>query len=243
MSDCYLTSNITGINYYTDIGRFTDKSNNVNERDNLFKIWWTDQIAQYGTKTTYYVKNYALSATDKFYGENTVDGFETGTDIVMVMTLNDSSIAFSQFGLTSNDEVEAYIDITTYNKTLSSFYDTEHGEVIEPKAGDVFKLTELGDDRPNGREGKYFEITERVDENISTINQLQGHYVFKIKAKRYDFSYTDNNVEEAVSDQVTNDTLSGNVTESEQSYIDDIDTAQASYFDYGTNDDVYGDYS
>lgn len=241
MSDCYLTTSITGVNYYNDIGRFTDKSNNVNERNNLFKVWWKDQISLYGTNTTYFVRNFALSAADKFYGENTVDGFEVGTDLVMIMTINDNSITFSKFGLTSDDEVEAFIDISTYQSTLSGVYDD--GELVEPKAGDVFKLTELGDDRPGDREGKYFEITERVEENVSTINQLQGHYVYKIKARRYDFSYTDNDVKEAASEQVTNDALSGNVTESAQSYIDDIDIAQASYFDYGTNDDVYGDYS
>ena len=59
---CYSTSNITGINYYTDTGRFTNKSNNTNERDNLFKVWWKDQIAQYGTSTTYFVRDFTLSA-------------------------------------------------------------------------------------------------------------------------------------------------------------------------------------
>lgn len=239
--NCYITDSISGVNYHTSTARFTDKSNNSNERDRLFKSWWKDQIAQYGTQTTYYVRDFTLSAADKFYGENTVDGFKTGTSLVMVMNLSDNSITFSKFGLTSDDEVEAYIDISTYQSTLSTSYVS--GEVIEPKAGDVFQLTELGNDRPGNRDGKYFEITERVDENITTINQLQGHYLFKIKARRFDFSYTDNDVEEAESDQVTNDALSGKVTDSEQSYIDDIDIQQASYFNYGTNDDVYGDYS
>ena len=240
---CYSTSNITGINYHTNVARFTDKSNNSNERDNLFKIWWKDQIALYGSSTTYFVRNFALSAADKFYGENTVNGYKDGTTLVMIMNLTDNSITFSKFGLTSDDEVEAYIDISTYQSTLSSHYDTDNGELIEPKAGDVFQLTELGNDRPGSREGKYFEITERVDESISTINQLQGHYVFKIKARRHDFSHTDDDVEEASSEQITDDALSGRVTDTEQSYIDDLDTEQASYFDYGTNDDVYGDYS
>ena len=238
---CYSTSNITGINYHTDVARFTDKSNNSNERNNLFKIWWKDQIALYGTQTTYYVRDFTLSAADKFYGENTTSGFLTGTNLVMVMNLTDNSITFSKFGLTSDDEVEAYIDISTYQETLSTQY--SGSELIEPKAGDVFQLTELGNDRPGSREGKFFEITERVDESISTINQLQGHYLFKIKARRYDFSHTDDDVEEVVSEQITNDALSGKTTDTIQDYINDLDTEQASYFDYGTNDDVYGDYS
>ena len=238
---CYSTSNITGINYYTSTGRFTDKSNNSNERDNLFKVWWKDQIAQYGTSTTYFVRDFTLSAADKFYGENTVSGFKSGTTLVMVMNLSDNSITFSKFGLTSDDEVEAYIDISTYQSTLSSSYVS--GEVIEPKAGDVFQLTEFGDDRPAGRDGKYFEITERVDESINTINPLQGHYLYKIKARRFDFSYTDNDVEEGASEQITDDALSGKTTDTIQDYINDLDTEQATYFNYGANDDVYGDYS
>lgn len=238
---CYSTSNITGINYYTSTGRFTDKSNNSNERDNLFKVWWKDQIAQYGTSTTYFVRDFTLSAADKFYGENTVSGFKSGTTLVMVMNLSDNSITFSKFGLTSDDEVEAYIDISTYQSTLSSSYVS--GEVIEPKAGDVFQLTEFGNDRPGGRDGKYFEITERVDESINTINPLQGHYLYKIKARRFDFSYTDNDVEEGASEQITDDALSGKTTDTIQDYINDLDTEQATYFNYGANDDVYGDYS
>jgi hypothetical protein len=238
---CYITDSVSGINYYSNTGRFTDKSNNTNERERLFKVWWRDQIAQYGTSTTYFVRDFTLSAADKFYGENTVDGFKEGTTLVMVMQLSDNSITFSKYGLTSDDEVEAYIDISTYQYTLSSMYLSS--ESIEPKAGDVFQLTELGNDRPVSRTGKYFEITERVDESINSINQLQGHYLFKIKARRYDFSHTDDDVEESASEQITDDALSGKTSESVQDYINDLDTEQASYFNYGDNDDVYGDYS
>lgn len=246
---CYIKESVTGVNYHGSTARFTDKSLNVNERERLYKIWWKDQIALYGTKVSYFVRNFALSAADTFYGENTIDGFKPSTSLIMAINLNDQSITYSKFGIQSEDDLEAFIDITTYSETLSSRYDSL--EVIEPKAGDVFQLTELGNDalgggaqRPNGREGKYFEITERVEESVSSnINQLQGHYLYRIKARRYDFTYTDNDVEEAVSEQVTNDALSGKTTDNAQSYIDDIDVEQLSYFDYGSNDDVYGDYS
>lgn len=240
---CYITETVNGINYYSNTGRFTDKANNTNERERLYKTWWRDQIAQYGTSTTYFTRNFTLTASDKFYGENTIGGFKDGISLVMVMALTDNSITFSKFGLTSDDEVEAYIDISTFQETLSDNYDTNNNYSIEPKAGDVFQLTELGNDRVNGRSGKYFEITERVDESIATINQLQGHYIFKIKARRHDFSYTDNDVEESSSEQITDDSLSGKTTDSIQGYINDLDTEQSSYFNYGTNDDVYGDYS
>ena len=238
---CYITENINSQKYYYDSARFTDKSNNGNERTFLFKSWWKDQIAQFGMSTTYYTRNFHLSAADKFYGENTVDGFYNGQSLVMAINLTDNSIQFSKFGITSDDEVEAYIDIQTFQETLSTNYLSS--ELIEPKAGDVFQLTEFGSDRVGGRDGKFFEITERVDESIATINQLGGHYLFKIKARRHDFSHTDDDVEEAVSEQITDDSLSGRLVDSAQDYINDLDTEQNQYFDYGQSDEVYGDYS
>lgn len=238
--NCYITDTISGVNYYTDTLRFTDKSNNYNERNNLFKNWWRDQIALYGISINYFVRDFVLSASDKFYGENTISGFKDSRNLVILVKLTDNSIKFSQFGITSDDTIDAVIDIETYQQTLSSLYN--NGELIEPKAGDVFQLTEFGNDRPGGRDGKYFEITERVDESIDSINQLQGHYVFKIKARRYDFTYTDNDVEEAVSEQVTDDALSGKITDPQQDYINDLDAQQSNYFNYNNQDDVYGDY-
>ena len=239
---CYLTGGHVSTKYYRTANlRHVDKSANSNERNLLFKTWWRDQIAQFGINTTYYTRNFALSAANRFYGENTVDGFYNGQSIVMAINLSDNAFAFTQFGIQSNDEVEAYIDITTFQETLSTNYLS--GELIEPKAGDVFQLTDFGTDRPGGREGNFFEITERVDQSIAQINSLAGHYVFKIKARRHDFSHTDDDLEQDLSEQVTDDSLSGRLIDSAQSYVNDIDQEQSSYFDYGSNDSVYGDYS
>mgnify|MGYP001221206574 CR=1 FL=1 len=60
------------------------------------------------------------------------------------------------------------------------------------KLGLVFELTEYGNDRPNNRQSKFFEITEKLDQDISQINNLQGHYVFLLKAKRLDYSFEPN---------------------------------------------------
>lgn len=238
---CFLSGTISGVNYYDGNSiRFTDKSNNSNEREQLFKNWWNDQIAQYGTQVTYFVRDFTLSAANKFFGENTTDGFRTGTSLVMAVDLTNNAVQFSQYGIMGSDELDAFIDIATFQETLSSLYLS--GESIEPKAGDVFQLTEFGNDRVNGREGKFFEITERNDEDISKINPLQSHFLFKIKAARFDFSYTDNDVEETVSDQLTEDALSGLTTEPEQEYTNDLDSDQSTYFDYDGNDNTYGNY-
>ena len=97
----------------------------------------------------------------------------------------------------------------------------------------MFNLIELGADRPGGRGGKHFEITERLDQDVNQINQLLGHYVWLIKAKRHDYSFEPGLSPEAVSDQVNDDPI--------------VDGLSKEVFDYNEspftiNDDVYGDY-
>jgi hypothetical protein len=112
----------------------------------------------------------------------------------MAVTLNENAITLSKFGFESDDDITAYIHISSFYDsfyTLSSVYDTQYN-VVEPKAGDVFQLSEYGNDRPNDRQAKYFEITEKLDQDIAQMNQLGGHYVFLIKAKRLDYSFEPN---------------------------------------------------
>tara|TARA_A100001201_G_scaffold143309_1_gene144391 strand:- start:585 stop:1316 length:732 start_codon:yes stop_codon:yes gene_type:complete len=239
----FLTESISAIKYLNDAEetiRFNLKKNNTNERAQTYKRWWKEQVRLYGTKIDYYVRNFTLSASDKVYGENTDGGFHPKATFVMLIDLTDGSLTYSQYGLVSDDELTAIIDIETYQKSLSSYYDD--ADSTEPKAGDVFQLTEYGDDRPNGRDGKIFEITERLDQSVMEINQLQGHYVFRLKARRNDHAFLPNLTPEAGSTQVSDTSGVGPLTATEIDYINDLDTDQSSYFDYGTNDDVYGDY-
>jgi len=239
----FLTETISAIQYHSDAEqtiRFNLKSNAVNERAQTYKRWWKEQVRLYGTQIDYYVRDFTLSASDKLYGENTHLGYHPKATFVMLMDLTDGSLTYSQYGLVSDDELTAIIDIETYQQSLSTYYD--NATSTEPKAGDVFQLTEYGDDRPNNRNGKIFEITERLDESINEINQLQGHYVFRLKARRNDHTFLSGLDAEAGSTQVTDTSGVGPLTAIETDYINDLDTESSTYFDYGTNDDVYGDY-
>ncbi len=239
----FLTENIEAVKYFSDAEqtiRFNLKSNTVSERAQTYKRWWKEQIRLYGTKIDYYVRNFALSATDKVYGENTHQGYHPKASFVMLMDLTDGSLTYSQYGLVSDDELTAIIDIETYKQSLSTYY--ADADNTEPNAGDVFQLIEYGDDRPRGRNGKIFEITERLDQSINEINQLQGHYVFRLRARRNDHAFLPGLTPEAGSTQVTDTSGVGSLTAIETDYINDLDTDQSSYFNYGSNDDVYGDY-
>ena len=244
----FLTETITAVNYYTDdekTTRFNYKLSATNERAQTYKRWWKEQVRLYGTEIDYYVRKFDLSNTDKVYGENPYEGYHPKATFVMLMDLTDGAITYSQYGLVSDDELTAIIDIETYQSTLSSYYhDAGFTGTLsaEPNAGDVFQLTEYGSDRPAGRNGKIFEITERLDEAVSEINQLQGHYVFKLRARRNDHTFLPGLTAEDKSTQVVDVSGIGPLTAIEADYINDLDTEQSTYFDYGSSDDVYGDY-
>ena len=136
--------------------------------------------------------------------------------------------------------------------TGAATHNFDEKQIAEPNAGDVFQLIEFGDDRPEGRNGKIFEITERLDESVKEINQLQGHYVFKLRARRNDHTFLPTVIgqgetaselaAEAKSTQVSDVSGAGRLSSPDADYGNDLDTEQTEYFDYGTNDDVYGDY-
>lgn len=97
-----------------------------------------------------------------------------------------------------------------------------------------------------------FEITERRDENLTMqINQLGGHYIWILHAKRFDYSYQPNAPREPGSDQVSDETLYGklsggtNYPEKDKTYTDNTDDAAEnnwSYIKRGNNTNVYGGY-
>jgi len=241
----FLTTSVNATKYYEDAEnttRFNFKLSGTTERDQTYKVWWKEQIRLYGTEIDYYVRNFELSASDKVYGENTHQGYHPKATFVMLMNLTDGSLTYSQYGLVSDDEIDAVIDISTFQENVSSYYSGVSSTI--PKAGDVFQLTEYGSlDRPGGKDGKIFEVTERMDEMINEINPLQGHYVFKLKARRNDHTFLPGLTAEEMSTMVSDTSGVGPLTALEtDNYINDLDTEQESYFDYGTNDDVYGDY-
>ena len=121
----------------------------------------------------------------------------------------------------------------------------------EPKSGDVFTLSEYGDDRPEGRGGKSFEVTQRLDQESSKINPLMGHYVWMVNAKRLEYTFNPGLTAEKKSYQVTDTIfsvwLSGLTNPQTNTKVDstnDSTTESKKIFDFTTDgdDDVYGDY-
>lgn len=191
------------LQYTTSSLRFTDKENNWCER-NLYSNYWREQISLYGQNVSYQRNMYNVLSADNVYGEQPLQAFEDPKSLIMAVNLTENALVLSKFGYQSDDQITAYVHI-------SSFY-AVYPPDAEPKAGDIFKLTEYGSDRPGERDGKLFEVTERVDQDNSQINPLMGHYVWMLKAKRFDYSYEVNVTPEKGNKQVFDDTKYGTLS-------------------------------
>jgi hypothetical protein len=212
-----------------------DKENTQSEQ-NLISNQWREIINLYGQRIQYYVNNFSLSSADNLYGEEPTQVYSPPIQIIAAINLNDNALMLSKYGLLSDDELTAYIHI-------SAFYDT-FGYGAEPKSGDVFQLYEYGLGRPGGRNGKFFEITERLDEDVASINQLKGHYVWLVKAKRFEWSFEPGLSGSAVNQQVYDDIKPAGVQGADKNYSFNVDIDSKKIFDYSLTDysDVYGGY-
>lgn len=215
--------------------RYTNKDNNECER-NMVSNWWREQINLYGQKVGYIVNTTSTLSADMLYGEQPTQKYNPPVDLVIAINLNENALMLSKFGLVSDDEVTAFIHI-------SSFY-AAFGPGEEPKSGDLFQLVEYGKDRPGGRNGNIYEITQRLDQDIAQINPLAGHYVWLIKAKRFEYSFEPGVDQEARNDQVFEDTRNPFASGANKSYNYDVNEASKKVFDYSKTDygDVYGGY-
>lgn len=170
-------------------GQFFNPGNFSGEQviyDTAFK----DLINNFGVPVNYYVNTFNLSTADLLYGENPTRRFLGPVELQMYVELSENAINLSKFGFASDDDLTGYLHIDTFTSTMGSvIYYSCFNQAIEPKAGDIIELTSLGCDRPNGRGPKWFEITERVDQDIAQLNPLLGHYVYRIRAKRYEHSF------------------------------------------------------
>lgn len=219
----------------------------------VYDMAFQDLINSYGVPINYFVNTFNISTADTLYGEEPTRPYQGPFALQMYIELNENAITLSRFGFASDDDLTGYLHINTFTTTMSSLVDyASFGQVIEPKSGDVIEIAALGCDRPNGRGPKLFEVTERVDQDVAAINPLLGHYVYRLRAKRYEHSFEPGLSAERQNQQVFENSFSGvisanipGVISSEpKSYPGDIDSeSRTEVLDMSVNDtDIYGTY-
>ncbi len=179
----------------------------------IFDLGYKDLINNFGITVEYYVNGFNLSAADTFYGEHTLARYTGPVEMKSYVELTEPNVALMKWGFDPQDELTAYLHIDSFFATMSglSVY-VDNGQRVEPKSGDLIKLTTLGCDRPGDRGPKIFVITERTDQDVSKINPLLGHYVWRLSAKRYTTSYETNAPRESGEDQVYENEFAGKLS-------------------------------
>lgn len=228
-----------------------DKEQNAAERCTISNAI-EEAINRYGSTVAYYVNTYNVSAANNLYGEDPTSIYYGPTNVVMYIKLSENSITLRRLGLDSNDEITAYVHISAYNAVFSplSVYPALE-QAIEPKAGDVFQMTQYGSTRPGERNGKFFQITQRVDQEMDdpSMNPLGGHYMWKLYATRLDYSFEPGLSGERGSAQVFENSLNGVLSSDNQdpsppkSYPGSADESSIKIFDQSINNtNIYGSY-
>jgi hypothetical protein len=189
------------------------------------------------------LQKFGFDAADDFTGYVHIDSFSKAISSrdFFVQTSNGDILPIAEA-----PEPSAELVITELNK----FIETNHK--LEPKSGDLIDFIQLGCDRPGGRCSKIFEITERMDQDLAGgLNPMLGHYIWRLRAKRYESSFEPGAPIECANVQVYdsegNGVIETNIpTDSIQepkTYDWNIDQQSKDIYDMNVNDnDIYGSY-
>ena len=231
----------------------------ISSRTSNIQSGFAELINNFGVDIDYFVNTFSLSSANLFYGEEPTAPFYGPTVVRAYIEYENAGNPLQTWGWDAEDNITMYIHIDGFVEALSgSGIHAAKGQLIEPKADDGFILTPFGCDRPGGRGPKHFVVTEAIDEDGSTLNPLMGHYIWKITAKRHDFSYEAGfgpENEAQVYDNTFSGVLSSDITLLDQLSTTQLSSAPKSYdfdvdeevnekiFDTSINDtSIYGDY-
>jgi hypothetical protein len=148
---------------------------------------------------------------EEFTGEHNSAGYARPVEVLMVLEIKDTPSWVSGLGIENDDTVTAWLHIRSFkeriypildepNDSRNGDYKTIYSKTpwltnsylkkIQPKPKDCFQILTIGCDREWDRGAKIWEITNVEDELISEkLNPAMGHYVWKITAKRYRYSF------------------------------------------------------
>ena len=168
-------------------------------------------IAETGLPCWYYPYLFEEEKMEEFTGEHNSAGYGRPFELLIVLEIKDTPSWVSGLGIENDETVTAWIHIRTFkdkirnvlgNQEDSRFIDYnsiyclnpfEHNSYtkkIMPKPKDCFQVLTSGCDREFDAGARIWEITNVEDEIWSEkFNLSQGHYVWKITAKRYRYSF------------------------------------------------------
>ena len=168
-------------------------------------------IAENGLPCWYYPYLFQEEKMEELTGEHSGAGYGKPFEILIVLEIKDAPSWASSLGVENDDTVTGWIHIRNFKEKVYPIIDNTdddrfidynsiycktpwehnaHMKKIQPKPKDCFQILTIGCDREWDRGAKIWEITNVEDELISEkLNPAMGHYVWKITAKRYRYSF------------------------------------------------------
>lgn len=182
---------------------------------NYDQITYDNQIQSYitenGLPCWFYPYLFQEEKMEEFTGEHNSAGYGRPVEVLMVLEIKDAPSWVSGLGIENDETVTAWLHIRTFkNKIIPILENSDDGRYvdyntiycknpweqgaylkkIQPKPKDCFQVLTSACDREWDAGARIWEITNVEDEIWSEkINPAQGHYVWKITAKRYRYSF------------------------------------------------------
>lgn len=182
---------------------------------NYDQITYDNQIQSYitenGLPCWFYPYLFQEEKMEEFTGEHNSAGYGRPVEVIMVLEIKDAPSWVSGLGIENDETVTAWLHIRTFkNKIIPILENSEDGRYvdyntiycknpwehgaylkkIQPKPKDCFQVLTSACDREWDAGARIWEITNVEDEIWSEkINPAMGHYVWKITAKRYRYSF------------------------------------------------------
>lgn len=168
-------------------------------------------IAEAGQPCWYYPYLFQEEKMQELTGEHSSAGYGRPFEILIVLEVKDSPSWVSALGVQNDETVTGWIHIRTFKEKIKPILNNQDDEryfdynsiycaepwkhnvytkKIQPKPKDCFQSLIIANDREWDAGARIWEITNVEDEIISEkFNLSQGHYIWKITAKRYRYSF------------------------------------------------------
>lgn len=176
-------------------------------------------IAENGLPCWYYPYMFEEEKMEELTGEHNGAAYAQPIEVLMVLEIKDAPSWVTGLGIENDETVTAWLHIRNFKNKISQVLNNKNDErtvdyntiycecpwkndahnhggkkqylkKIQPKPKDCFQVLTSGCDREWDAGSRIWEITNVEDEILSEkFNMSQGHYVWKITAKRYRYSF------------------------------------------------------
>ena len=164
-----------------------------NPTNDYIQRLYSEQNNLTGIRVAYKRTLFDTTKHDPIYGEQPHAPFEDEREInLMVNFIEDTSI-FSPWGQRTETQMDVWIPFDEWLRI--------YGKNTQPYSGDIFSPLDLFCDDKSGKGQMWFEVTSQHSGDLLNNIALNG-VVWKLFAKRHNFTFEPNDIPETNSEQI-----------------------------------------